>query len=156
MPLFERIMVVLSALVLTALPILGLTLPLYENKKELMLCIVILFAAILYCVFVYFEIFKIYICLDIINQKLIIREYPGIKKEEISIIYVNDLKVSDGKEYKDLFALDINCKGFTKKISSWSTYPTRRLAMFNVYNRQTRRLIKFAERCNEYLKNISI
>ena len=50
MPLFERIMVVLSALVLTALPILGLTLPLYENKKELMLCIVILFVAILYCV----------------------------------------------------------------------------------------------------------
>ena len=83
-----------------------------------------------------------YICLNTNNKKIIIREFPGIRKQELSLDKLKELKISDGKQYKNLFTIDINYIGYSKKISSWSTHPSCMLAIFNVYGRQTKRLKK--------------
>lgn len=150
MPLFERIMGIFSMVVLTSIPILGLIIPLYESKKELIVVLVLLIAMILYCFFMYFNIFMTYICLDVKNKKLVIRESPGFKKEELYLDNIIDIKVSDGIDYKELFTIDIHCNGYTKKIISWSTEP--RLTLFNTYKRQIKRLKNFTEKCNQVLK----
>jgi len=152
MPVFEKIMGTISVLVLTPLPVIALILSLYETKKEFILVLFLLFAMILYSVLMYFSIFKTYIRLDTENKKLIIRESPGIKEEHIRLDNLIDIKVSDNVKYKELFTIDICCKGYTKKIISWSAHPSCRLAMFGVYRRQTKRLKRFAKECNDYIK----
>lgn len=153
MPLLERVLGLFSVMVLLPLPILGLSIPLYSNSNELLLVIILLISMIIYSIFMYLNIFKTYICLDVQNQKLIIRESPGFKKEELYTDNIIDIKVSDGIKYKELFTIDINYGSYTKKINSWSAHPTCRLAMFGVYRRQTKRLEIFAKLCNEYLNN---
>ena len=93
MPLLERLLGLFSVVVLAPLPILGLLIPLYDNSKELLLVIILLISMIIYCVFMYFNIFKTYICLDVQNQKLIIRESPGLKKEELYINNIINIKI---------------------------------------------------------------
>ena len=88
------------------------------------------------------------------NKKIIIREFPGIKKQELPLDNLIEIKVSDGKKYNDLFTIDINYLGYSIKIDSWSIHPSCRLAMFNRYERQTKRLKKFALKCNKYFKTI--
>jgi len=139
---------------LIPIPILGLAFQLYENEKVLILIIVILIAMIIYGIFMIFNVFLTYICLDIKNGKLIIRESPGIKKEEINLDNVIDIKVSNGIKYKELFTIDIYCISYTKKIISWSFHPSCRLAFFSVYKRQTKRLNDFADKCNKYLNSL--
>ena len=101
----------------------------------------------------FFNVFKTYICLDIKSNKLIIRETPGFKKEEMFLENIFSIEVSDGAYTKEFFTIDINMPGYTKKISSWSVPPKSRISMFGGYKRQTKRLKKFCERCNEYLNN---
>lgn len=148
MPLFERIMAVFSAIVLSAIPIIGLILG-FERIGGM---IILLLAMIVYNVFIFFISFKTYICLDVKEKKLIIRENVGLKKEELFLDGITDMKVSEGTTVKTLFTIDINYENYTKKIISWSAHPTCRLAMFSVYKRQTKRLKKFTNKCNEYLK----
>ena len=148
MPLFERIMAVFSAIVLSAIPIIGLVLG-FEKIGGM---IILLFAMIAYSVFIFFISFKTYICLDVKENKLIIREDFGIKKEELFLDGIIDMKVSEGTTVKTLFTIDINYGNYTKKITSWSVHPTCRLAMFSVYKRQTKRLKKFTDKCNEFLR----
>lgn len=151
MPLLERLIGIFSAMVLTSIPVVCLILG-YESKLEI---IILLLCMILYCIFIYFNAFKTYICLDIKNQKLIIREDPGIHSIKIDMDDVIDLHVVDGVEYKYLFTIDINyISGHTKKIKSWSHHPSCRLAMFNVYGRQTKRLKKFCYECNCILSKL--
>lgn len=148
MPLFERIMAVFSAIVLSAIPIIGLFLG-FERIGGM---IILLLAMIAYSVFVFFMSFKTYICLDVKENKLIIREIFGLKKEELFLDGIMDMKVSEGTTVKTLFTIDINYGQYTKKITSWSVHPTCRLAMFSVYKRQTKRLKRFTAKCNEFLK----
>ena len=101
----------------------------------------------------FFNVFKTYICLDIKSNKLIIRETPGFKKEELFLENIISIEVSDGAYTKEFFTIDINMPGYTKKISSWSVPPKSRISMFGGYKRQTKRLKNFCERCNEYLNN---
>lgn len=147
MPLFERIMNVFSAIVLTTVPILGLILG-YEEK---IVIIILLLGMLFYCAVTYFNVFKTYICLDIENKKLIIRESGVLYAIEIDTDDIIDLQVSDGVKHKDWFTIDINyISGRTKKITSWSHHHTR-LAVFKVYERQTSRLKKFCYECNQVL-----
>ncbi|MBQ7761532.1 MAG: hypothetical protein IJ400_05705 [Clostridia bacterium] len=147
MPILERILGIFSALFLTAIPIVGLILG-FERKGAM---IILLLLMISYCVFMYFTIFKTYICLDVESNKLIVRESFGFKKEELSLDSLISITVSDGMQVKKLFTIDINFRNSTKKIISWSAHPTCRLAMFRVYERQTKRLKSFSDKCNEYL-----
>lgn len=149
MPLFERILAVFSAIVLSAIPIIGLLLG-FERRGGMIILLLAMFA---YDVYIFFISFKTYICLDIEKNKLIIREDFGIKKEELFLDGIIDIKVSDGITIKTLFTIDINYGIYTKKIISWSAHPTCRLAMFGVYKRQTNRLKKFTNMCNNYLRN---
>ena len=150
MPLFERILGMLSAIALVVIPLAYLFIPLYENAKEFTLGIVILVTMIAYCVFMYLCIFKTYICFDLGSNKLVIKEFLQTKKE-ISLTDIAHLTVSYDPKSKDVFSLDINCIGYTLKIFSWSTHPSCRLAMFRVYERQTKRLKRFVDECNQYL-----
>lgn len=149
MPLLERFLGAFSAIVLLAIPLAYLFIPLYENSKEFMLGIVIFAAVTAYCVLMYLCIFKTYICLDISGNKLVIREFLQAKKE-IPLTDVASLTVSDDLMRKGVFSLDINRIGYTQKILSWSTHPSYRLAMFRVYERQTKRLRRFVDKCNQY------
>ena len=151
MTLLDRVVGMWSALMFTALPIVGLLLG-FENKIGI---IILLFAMVVYCIFMWFSVFKTYICLDVKNSKLIIRETPGLKKEELSLDAVTDIKISDGVNTKKLFTIDINMGGYVKQIKSWSTPPDSRISMFGGYKRQTKRLEKFCIKCNEYLKTKS-
>ena len=100
----------------------------------------------------FFNIFKTYICLDIKNNKLIIRETPGFKKEEFVLENINSIEVSDGVYTKEFFTIDINMTGYTRKISSWSVPPKSRISMFGGYKRQNKRLKKFIFKYEKYLK----
>jgi hypothetical protein len=134
-----------------AVPITYISLHLYQNEEELLKAFIILIAMLIYCVFAYFCVFKAYICLNVADNKLIIREDFGFKKTELCLDKFSDIKISDGIQCKELFTIDIKYDGHTQKIVSWSASPTCYLAMFSLYKRQTQRLKKFCEECNQYL-----
>lgn len=147
MTLMDRILGVLSAVLLTIIPILCLILD-FEQVIEMIILLLIMFV---YCVFMFFNVFKTYICLDKKNKKFIIRETPGLKKIELDLENIISIEISDGDYNKELFTININMQGYTKKITSWSVPPQSRISMFGGYKRQTKRLKKFCEECNEYL-----
>ncbi len=149
MPLFERLLGAFSAIALTVIPLTYLFIPLYKNPKEFALGVVILVTMIAYCVFMYLCIFKTYICFDLGGNKLVIREFLQTKKE-IPLTDIARLTLSDDLIRKGIFSLDINRIGYTQQILSWSTHPSCRLAMFRVYERQSKRLRKFVDKCNQY------
>lgn len=149
MPLFERIMGLFSAIVLTSIPLICI----FIGVEKIFAIVILLLVMLMYSIFIFFCAFKTYICLDVNNKKIIIREFPGIKKQELPLDNLKELKISDGTQYKNLFTIDINYIGYSKKINSWSTHPSCRLAIFNVYGRQTKRLKKFILKCEKYFKN---
>lgn len=128
----KRVMCICSAIVLTAIPIFCLAIDV-PNKMEV---IILLIAMLAYCVYIYFLVFKTYISLNCEKRKIIVREYPGFKKEELDLFYVREIKFSDGILEKNLYTIDIIYNGYTKKIKSWSSHFGQRLAVFNSYNRQ--------------------
>lgn len=148
MTLLDRILGIWSGILLTSIPIIGLIL---EFKQVGM--ILLLLVMIVYCVFMFFNVFKTYICLDIKNNKLIIRETPGLKKEELPLQNILSIEVCDGIYTKKFFTIDINMPGYTKKIDSWSDPLMSRISVFGGYKRQTNRLKKFCEKCNRYLNS---
>jgi len=150
MPLFERIIGLFSAIVLTSIPVICL----FIGVEKTFTMVILLLVMLMYSFFVFFCAFKIYICLDWNNKKIIIREFPGIKKQELPLDNLKEIKISEGIQYKNFFTIDINCVGYSKKINSWSTHPSCRLAIFNVYGRQTKRLKKFILKCQTFLTTV--
>lgn len=148
MTLMDRVLGVWSGILLTSIPIICLI----SGFENVFAMIILLLVMIVYCIFMFFNIFKTYICLDIKNNKLIIRETPGFKKEEFVLENINSIEVSDGVYTKEFFTIDINMTGYTRKISSWSVPPKSRISMFGGYKRQTKRLKKFIFKCEKYLK----
>lgn len=148
MPLFDRIVGIWSVIMFTGLAVFGLITG-YERKNS----IIILLVMIAYGIAMFFNVFKTYICLDIQNNKLIIREDPGFKKEEISLGLIKDIEISNDVRRKEFFTIDIKYHtGFTKRIASWT--PTGyNISMFAGYKRQTKRLKKFILKCKPYLNN---
>lgn len=147
MTLMDRILGVLSGILLTIIPIICLIL----GFEQVIGMIILLLVMIGYCVFMFFNVFKTYLCFDKKNNKLIIRETPGFKKDELYLENIISIEVSDGVYTKEFFTIDINMPGYTKKISSWSVPPKSRISMFGSYKRQIKRLKKFCKECNEYL-----
>lgn len=148
MTLMDRVLGVWSGILLTSIPIICLI----SGFENVFAMIILLLVMIVYCIFMFFNIFKTYICLDIKNNKLIIRETPGFKKEEFVLENINSIEVSDGVYTKEFFTIDINMTGYTRKISSWSVPPKSRISMFGGYKRQNKRLKKFIFKCEKYLK----
>ena len=148
MPFLERMLGFFSAFVITAVPISGLILG-FERIGGM---IILLLAAIVYDLFIVRISFKTYICLDVKENKLIIREDFGTKKDEMFLDSITGIEVSDGANVKTLFTIDIHYGSHTKKIISWSAHPTCRLAMFRVYKRQTERLKRYIAKVNTYLE----
>lgn len=148
MTLMDRVLGVWSGILLTSIPIICLI----SGFEKVFTMIILLLVMIVYCIFMFFNIFKTYICLDIKNNKLIIRETPGFKKEEFALENINSIEVSDGVYTKEFFTIDINMTGYTRKISSWSVPPKSRISMFGGYKRQIKRLKKFIFKCEKYLK----
>ena len=144
MPLIERAMGGVSAVGLTIIPIACLCLG-YDNKFEM---IALLIAMLLYSFLMYLNIFKTYICLDLDNEKLIIRN--GLKKDELTTTNLIDLQVEEDREYSGLFSLNINFVGYTKKDFSWSSGFSARV-LFGSVRSQRERLEKFCKECNGYL-----
>ena len=95
------------------------------------------------------NIFKTYIYLDLDNEKLIIRN--GLKKDESSTTNLIDLQAAEDREYSELFSLNINFVGYTKKDFSWSS-GFRSKMLFSSVRSQRERLEKFCKECNGYLK----
>lgn len=144
MPLIERILGVFSAIFLMCVPIICLYLG-YENKKNM---IFLLIASIVYCVIIYFDTFKTYICFDPNNEKIVIRH--GLEKKEICSDMLIDFQVEDDPENKKMFILKINFVGRTVEDHSWSTgYKSR--VMFGSLCTQRKRLEQFCNKCNSYL-----
>lgn len=150
MTLMDRILGVWSGIMFTTLPIICLILG-FDRVLEM---IILLLVMIVYCIFMFLNVFKTYIFLDIKNNKLVIRETPGLKKEELCLENILSIGVSDGTYTREFFTIDINMLGYTKKISSWSVPPQSRISMFGGYKRQTKRLKKFCKECNKYLSKI--
>ena len=101
MTLIDRILGIWSGILLTALPIICLIID--AGKKLIM--IIVLFVMLIYCIFMFFNVFKTYICLGTKENKLIIRETPGLKKEEFSLENILNIEVSDGIYTKEFFTI---------------------------------------------------
>lgn len=114
MTLMDRILGIWSGVLFTLIPIICLIL----GFEQVMGMIILLLVMIVYCVYMFFNIFKTYICLDIKNNKLIIRETPGFKQEELFLENILSINVSDGVYTKEFFTIDIQMPGYTKRISS--------------------------------------
>jgi hypothetical protein len=149
MTLLDKFLCALTALGSLGLPISALIINAVDFTLEVM---VFLLAAIGINILMYFSIFKEYICLDIKNNKLIIRESPGFWKEELLISDVLSIKISDGTNTRDFFTIDIETLTCTKKIYSWSTPPSSRTSIVG-RRIQRQRLEKFCEECNAYLES---
>ena len=144
MPLIERIMGILSPIILIIIPIVCLFLN-YEDKfNMIVLLIVLLFLGFV----MYLSTFKTYICFDIENKKIIISE--GLKKEELSTFGLMNITVETDKKDTKLFSLNYNFIGYSKKDYGWSTGPSSRV-LFGSIKTQRIRLEKFCEECNKYL-----
>lgn len=147
MTIMDRILAVLSCILFIFLPIFGLI----SGFEQVIEMIIFLLAMIAYSVYIFFCVFKTYICFDIKKNKLIIRESPGFKKEELVLEYILSIGVSDVTYLKKEFTIDINMPGYTKRINSWSGPSPFNISLFGSYKSQTKRLKKFCEKCNEYL-----
>lgn len=150
LPIIERILYISSAIGLTLIPIIAL----FIQSTPKILAIVLLVAMLIFCVSVYFTVFEKYISLDFNKHALIIKEFTQIKEEKLDIDYIIELQFVDRQldKVKEEFIINIVCKGFTKSILSWSIDMGYRLVLFNNYNRQKKRLLKFIKDCNEALK----
>lgn len=144
MPLFERIMLIFSAGFMTSIPIAVLILG-SEVQLEM---VILLIAMSFFSVYMFFSVFMTYICVDITKGKVIIREFPGFRKQELPLAGLKEIKIST--EQYNIFTIDFDYGSYSKKINSWSTHPSCRLAMFNAYNRQRARLNKFISKCEKY------
>ena len=146
MPLFERIFGIFSSVFLTSIPIACLCMG-FENKLGM---IVLLFSMLLFCLLMYLNVFKTYICFDVVDNKIIIRD--GFKKEEFSTKKLINISVVNDCMYPKLFSLDFNFVDQMKKDYSWSSGPSSRV-LFSSKQSQRKRLEKFCEECNQYLSN---
>lgn len=144
MPLLDRIIGLFSSLVLIIIPIVCLCLN-YENKISM---IILLIALILFSFVMYLNAFKTYIRFDVDNNKIIISK--GLKKDELSIFGMTSITVETDAKYPNLFSLNYNFIGYSKKDYGWSTGPSSRV-LFGSIKTQRRRLEKFCEECNKYL-----
>ena len=145
MPILDRIIGLFSSFVLMIIPIVCLFLN-YKNKISM---IILLIALIVYFLVMYLNALKTYICFDIVNKKIIISK--GLKKDELSIFGMTSITVENDTKYPNLFSLNYNFIGYSKKDYSWSTGPSSRV-LFGSIKTQRRRLEKFCEECNQYLK----
>ncbi|MCH5180858.1 MAG: hypothetical protein J1F32_06570 [Erysipelotrichales bacterium] len=152
LPLITRIMVILSSLGLTFIAIFGIII---SDETPLIYVYILLVAAPLDCVLTFFLCFKTYIQLDIKNKQLIIREFPGFKKNIIYIYDIIEILFVDDSQYKWLFTIDIVCVNYVKIINSWSMGPGSWIPAFNRYKRQKRRLLKFTYECNKTIKTMN-
>ena len=143
-PLLDRIVGLFSSLVLTIIPIVCLCLN-YEHKINM---IILLIALLFFSFVMYLRAFKTYICFDLDSNKITISN--GLKKEEFSIYGLMSITVETDTKYPNLFSLNYNFVGYTKKDYSWSTGPSSRV-LFGSINTQRKRLEKFCEECNKYL-----
>ena len=90
--------------------------------------------------------------MDVENEVIIFRDYPGFKEEKILAIYVNRIELNIDERTKD-FSIDIVFTGSSKQIFTWCRCGSRPpLLLFN-YVRQTKRIKPFVEKCNRYLSN---
>ena len=144
MPLLDRIIGLFSPFILMIIPIVCLFLN-YENKISM---IILLIALILFSFVMYLNAFKTYIRFDVDNNKIIISK--GLKKDELSIFGMTNITVETDAKYPNLFSLNYNFIGYSKKDYGWSTGPSSRV-LFGSIKTQRRRLEKFCEECNKYL-----
>ena len=144
MPLLERIMGMISPIILIIIPIVCLFLN-YEHKFNMIILLIVL---LLLGFVMYLSTFKTYICFDIENKKIIISE--GLKKEELSTFGLMNITVETDQKDTKLFSLNYNFIGYSKKDYGWSTGPSSRV-FFGSIKTQRRRLEKFCEECNKYL-----
>ena len=144
MPLLDRIIGLFSPFILMIIPIVCLFFN-YENKISM---IILLIALILFCFIMYLSAFKTYICFDVNNNKIIISR--GLEKEELSILGMTSITVETDTKYPNLFSLNYNYIGYSKKDYGWSTGPSSRV-LFGSIKTQRIRLEKFCEECNKYL-----
>ena len=147
-PIVERIVMMLSAITMTFIPLICIIASLFNNDIELIKMIFLLIIMIFVSFVMYFSAFKTYICFDVDNNKITINE--GLKKEEISIYGLMSITVETDTKYPNLFSLNYNFVGYTRKDYSWSTGLSSRV-LFGSVRTQRRRLEKFCEECNKYL-----
>ena len=144
MPLLDRIIGLFSSIILTIIPIVCLVLN-YEHKINM---IILLIALLFFSFVMYLSAFKTYVYFDVDNNKITINK--GLKKEELSTFGLLSITVDTDTKYPNLFSLNYNFLGYSKKDYSWSTGPSSRI-LFGSVRTQRRRLEKFCEECNKYL-----
>ncbi len=150
LPLFERTAFLLSAIFLTAIPVICLCLPnAYEDQTHIIF-IVLLLAMIVYDIYIFFGVFKLYVCLDFKCNKLIVRERIGFKKWEVPLVNVKSLCVTEGQNGYFTFDVKVNSTNIKLKGFCETTFG-RGGVPFNGYKRQTNRLKKFCDEVNLYL-----
>ena len=144
MPLLDRIIGLFSSVILTIIPIVCLSLD-YEHKFNM---IILLITLLFFGFVMYLSAFKTYICFDVDNNKITINK--GLKKEALSSFGLLSITVETDAKYPNLFSLNYNFIGYSKKDYSWSTGPSSRV-LFGSVRTQRRRLEKFCEECNRHL-----
>lgn len=145
-PIFERIVMIISALILTLITFFNLIAKTYNNDIELIKTIFLFIVTILYCFGIYFSAFKTYIHFDVNNNKIIISK--GLKKEELSTLGMESITVENDPKYPNLFSLNYNFIGYSRKDYWWSTGLSSRL-FFGTTKSQRNRLEKFCNECNK-------
>lgn len=154
--LLERIFGGFSVIGFMFLSIFGLTLPVYTNTRELISCIIILLAAIIYSIISYFIIFKAYLCLDIERKIFVIRDMSGKLIEEFRLKDIVRIEISEekSKTKTDVFSINLVFPAYTRRFYDWSLgYGS--IPLFRSYKSQRKRLEMFAEQCNKVIGEVN-
>lgn len=147
-PLFERIMIIFSAIGFLALTITGFILDYVKDNPQIFPFLPLLLCAMVFSVFAFFEFFTPYIRLDFKLEKIIIRDHLNcFKKEELDLSRVKEIKITDDVYVS--YTIDVICAGFTKKLI---LFERERLPLFLTYKKQRKRFLKLAQKCNSALE----
>lgn len=146
----DRILAIFSTVFLIMLPILALTIPLYTNTKELLLCIILLLTMVLLAIGTYFMVFNTYLCLDIEKQKFVVKEMVDFSKKEFAIKDILRIEISEDILNNGVFSINLVFSSHTQRIYSWSI-GRGSLPIIENRKNQRNRLEIFAKECNDAL-----
>ena len=149
-PLFERICAFITMIFLS-LMVIAFFFVSQMKSYELISCLLFILGIDIYIICE----LRSYIAIDFDSNNLIICEFPGSKREIISLYQIQEMKLSFDPQEKLVFTIDILQKnGDILKIYSWGGARGMRHLYFNSFKRQTQRIKKFLNQCNTHINSI--
>ena len=122
----------------------------YENKEELYMMIATLCGILIFEVCIFYTVYNTYILLDLHQEKLIVRDYPGFSKKEFDLQNIRKIVISEDSYSNETFVIEIVGPIYTHQIHSW-TWGRAGQPITETKTMKRQRLEEFASKCNELI-----